>query len=167
MRSETRGSRRALVLAVTIQLVLAAIRAPLGCTGCTTFGCTMYQRMPVYSSSSRCMNCISECFWYCVLVRKPLSVVSEVDNGLDVTATPECFDDEEGAAQAAPLRLLVGKQGDEILTCGDIVPYGQSRLQAYVKDVAKLCPIASCKYNSAMPACRISCACRLADAALT
>jgi hypothetical protein len=85
------------------------------------------------------------------------------DNGLHVLATSDCFDDEEGLAQSAPLRLLTGKKGDEILTCSDLVPFGQSRMQAYVQDVAELCPIASCKYNSVMPACRISCACRLAD----
>jgi len=85
--------------------------------------------------------------------------VSDTSNSLAFVPTASCQDDEVGASKEAILLKIAGKEPGQSITCEELMVFGQSRRQHYVRDIATYCPVAACKYNAWMPACRISCAC--------
>eukprot|EP00931_Biecheleriopsis_adriatica_P062716 TRINITY_DN37860_c0_g1_i1.p1 TRINITY_DN37860_c0_g1~~TRINITY_DN37860_c0_g1_i1.p1 ORF type:complete len:1368 (-),score=103.09 TRINITY_DN37860_c0_g1_i1:269-4372(-) len=92
-----------------------------------------------------------------------------VDNGLNVTASSTCKDHDDDAnnlvmKSAATRRFLLsstrgnGREGERV-KCADVVTFGQNRMMPWISEIASLCPISACRYNSRSAACRISCAC--------
>eukprot|EP00930_Biecheleria_cincta_P062713 TRINITY_DN4815_c0_g3_i1.p1 TRINITY_DN4815_c0_g3~~TRINITY_DN4815_c0_g3_i1.p1 ORF type:complete len:1748 (+),score=262.25 TRINITY_DN4815_c0_g3_i1:87-5330(+) len=82
-----------------------------------------------------------------------------VDNGLPVSPTETCKDDPIAAANSPTILAVLNKPPGSTVTCTELVPFGQSSWHPYIVDVAKFCPVTACRWNSLMPACRISCAC--------